>query len=336
MVGSHLIAYLCESGFDVTGFVRNLDKVPNPVRMLERLGNLHWRTGDLTDAASLSAALADQDVVIHAAGAVDPHGRRKDIFDANVQGTANLLVAATVSGVKQFIHISSLSVITDMNDSFGLNEEAPLRLCGEAYADSKVEAEKLLAEQIGAGGTEITILRPGFIYGPRERAWMPRLVDNLAAGKVLLIDGGQKETNVIYIGNLCRAAEACLLNAVSFGRTYNLTDGERVTKKRLFDTICDGLSLPRPKKSVPRAAARLVCEGVSILAPLLSAEKRDELSRFSRAAFRLAAVNQSFDITRAERELGYVDRVSFADGMAHTLRWFSAARQAPAVVGTRV
>lgn len=320
MVGSNLAAHLAEKGFDVTGLTRRLPECP---RNSGGSGaTIRYCVGNLENVELLAEHMSGHEVVVHAAGSVNPYGDRKEIFATNVAGTSNALAAAIQAGAKQFVHVSSLSVITDMNDSVALAEDAPLRHCGEAYADSKVEAEKVVTTEMGKGRILVTVVRPGFIYGPGERAWMPRLIANLSRGKVLLIDGGERQTNVIYIGNLCRAIESSLLNKAAYDRVYNLTDGEYVSKKQLFYTICEHLGYQPPTRSVPRPVVRLVCEAVSAIAPALPATAQENLSRFSRAAFRLAGVNQGFDISRAEQELAYVNRVPFAEGMKNTLAYF--------------
>lgn len=325
MVGCELVSHLIERGYRVTALVRptsNRDRLAG----MQSEGRLVLVDGDISDGQGLSALMVGHDVVVHAAGTVDPYGCRQEIFSINVDGTRTALRSAAAAGVKQFIQVSSLSVITDQNDSFNLTEEAPHRYSGEAYADSKVEAEKLLIQQFEFGRIAITIVRPGFIYGPGERAWMPRLINSLTSRKVFLIDGGQRETNLIYSRNLCRAIEAAFLNPAAYGQIYNLTDGERVTKKQLFDFICSRLSLPPVTKVVPRPAARFFCELVSTLAPMLPVVTQRKLARFSRAAFRLAGVNQGFSIAKAERELGYVDRIPFSQGMTRTLEYFQSTK----------
>jgi len=328
LVGSHLLSYLVERGYPVTAIVRQTSNVEQ-LKRIAGPGKLMLAVAELGDPSAIAAALSEgggaADVVVHAAGAVDPYGRRPEIFAINVGGTRSVLEASIDLGVKQFIQISSLSVITGQDDQFDVTEEAQLRYCGESYADSKVDAERLVMAEAGRGRIEVTALRPGFIYGPGERAWMPRLISSLTAGKAMLIDGGNRATNVIYVENLCRAAEAALLNPRAFGRVYNLTDGQRVTKKMLFDAICDGLAVARVTRKVPQAVARLVCEVVSSFAPLLPVSTQRELSRYSRAAFRLAGVNQGFSIARAELELGYTDRIPFEQGMTRTLACFGGA-----------
>lgn len=321
MVGFHLVEHLTDRGLQVTAMVRAASDTQE-LRTIRGAERLRLVVAELGDTREIARLMSGHDVVVHAAGVVDPHGRRAEVLAVNVQGTRSVLEAAAEAGVRQFVQISSLSVITNQSDRFGATEETPLNYCGEAYADSKVDAEKLVMCESGRGRIQVTALRPGFIYGPKERAWMPRLISSLSSGKVMLIDGGRRETNVIYIGNLVRAIESALLNSRAFGQVYNLTDGERVTKKQLFDAICRGLALPPVTRSIPRPVARVICETVSAISPFLPDRARRNLSRFSRAAFRLAAVNQGFDITKAERDLNYTDRIPFEEGMRRTLDWF--------------
>jgi nucleoside-diphosphate-sugar epimerase len=282
---------------------------------------------DLDSVESLSAQFAGVDVVVHAAGFVDTLGKRQEIFKVNVQGTANVLKAAQVAGVKQVILISSLSVITGQGDQFDVNESAPLRLCGEAYADSKVEAEKLALEYMRScketgAHLNVTILRPGFIYGPYERAWLPRLINSLREGKAMLIDGGLRQTNVVYVGNLAKAVALCLMNPRAFNETFNITDAQVVTKKELFDTVAGGLGLKPARRSIPRWLFRLVSDAVCAIAPRLSPARQKALSRFSKGAFRLAAVNQGFSVKKAQNVLNYNDLMPFSQAMAITLEYF--------------
>lgn len=320
LVGYHAVKHLLSKGFTVKALTRSSSNTAD----LKSLANnqLTIVQAELDDKSQLSNYLSDVDVVVHAAGFVDPLGKREDIYKVNVDGTKGILEAAKVAKVKQFIHISSLSVITGQGDQYGLSEKAELKYCGEPYADSKVDAEKLVASQ--NGDISVTVLRPGFIYGPKEKAWLPRLINSIAQGKAMLIDGGLKETNVIYVGNLSQAIELAILNKQSYGQVYNLTDGEKVSKKELFDAIADELNLPRVTRTIPSAVARTACEVVSTIAPILPLSARKGLSRYSRAAFRLAGVNQGFDIGKAERELNYTKRIPFKEGMKQTLAEFGS------------
>jgi nucleoside-diphosphate-sugar epimerase len=146
----------------------------------------------------------------------------------------------------------------------------------------------------------------------------------------MLIDGGIKQTNVIYVDNFVTAIQLAMLNPKADKQVFNLTDGETVTKKELFDAICDGMGYPRIEREVPGWLAKAACETVSSIAPLLPVESRKNLSRFSRAAFRLAGVNQGFDISKAESVLGYTQRIPFGEGMRITVEYFKNQKQGAA------
>ena len=102
--------------------------------------------------------------------------------------------AAINAGVKHFIHISSLSVITGDQDQFKVNEEQVPIYSRELYANSKIEAEKVALAHAADGHINVTILRPGFIYGPGERTWMPKLIQAMKKGRALLVGNTDKET----------------------------------------------------------------------------------------------------------------------------------------------
>jgi nucleoside-diphosphate-sugar epimerase len=316
MVGSFLVNYL-QNDYEIKALVRQ----SSDLKSISEARSQIWRV-DFNDEAQLKHALDFVDVVIHAAGFVNPHASRQEIYAVNVDTTKRLLQASVAAGVKQFIHISSLSVLTGQEDQFNVDESAPTRYCGEAYADSKVDAEKLVEGYSNKIAT--TILRPGFIYGPGERAWLSKLIASLQQGNVMLVDGGSKETNVIYVGNLAKAVKASILNDTAYGQAYNLTDGQNISKKMLFDTICSELKLPRVKKRVPGFLAKGMCETVSLFYPVLPARLQNKLGRFSRAAYRLVGVNQGFSIDKAVRDLNYAQRVDFKEAMSSTLKHFGA------------
>ena len=66
--------------------------------------------GDVADPATVAAAVAGQDAVVHLAAKVDVTGRWAEYVRANVEGTRTLLAAARHARVGRFVHVSSPSV----------------------------------------------------------------------------------------------------------------------------------------------------------------------------------------------------------------------------------
>lgn len=331
LVGSDLVSYLSEpknvgakdSGVKVRAIARRADAIAGR-------GDLEVACADVLDKAALEAAFVGLDVVVHAAGFVDPLAEKQKIFAVNLKGTENAFQAARACGVRQFIHISSLSVITGQHDQFDLDEQAPLCLCGEAYADSKVESEKYLQELM-RGGLPITILRPGFIYGEGERAWLKRVMQSVSKGQAILVDGGARSTNVVYVRNLSSLIKVCLLNEAAYDQIFNVTDPEFVSKKMLFDTVADALGVPRIKKNLPRAVVKSLFEimgTIGSISGIFNEKSKAQFARFSPGAYRLIAVNQGFSIEKARKVLGYpfADCVGFSQAMQETIGRISQAK----------
>src|SRR4030095_10761303 len=145
MVGYHVVKHLSARGWQVTALVRAASNTAGLSALVASIGagagQVDIAAAELTDRSALVAAMAGAQAVVHAAGSVDPFGRREEIMAVNVDGTRSCLEAAVEAGVRHFVQISSLSVITGQGDQFGLAADAPLRYCGESYAASTVDAE---------------------------------------------------------------------------------------------------------------------------------------------------------------------------------------------------
>lgn len=331
LVGFHLVKLLGDQGHRVVAMVRTSS---NSAPLFDYLaaGNADITvvTSDLAEQPRLVSYMRGCDVVVHTAACIDPHGDPNSLQTINVEGTRSVLKAAIAAGVNQFIHISSLSVIMGEVDCYGITEKEPLRQCREAYANSKVAAERLVMDPRVTKLIHVTALRPGFIYGPNEKTWLPKLIYNMRAGTAMLVGDGTKETNLIYVENLCRAIALTINKPVAFGQVYNLTDGELVTKRQLFDVICDQLEIPHVKLAISMPMARMLVNMSTAIARIAPPKLKGRLALFSRPALRLVGLNQGFDISKAERDLGYTDRIPFAEGMSKTLRSYSTATKSGA------
>lgn len=318
LVGAHLVEQLLLTGFDVSGLVRPSSQISRLLELQAKFSNLQIITAELHEQHKLAEAMAGSAVVIHTAASIAPMASLEELSVVNVEGTRSVAQAAITAGVTQMIHISSLSVIMGATHIYDASENVPYMESREAYANSKIAAEQLvLAKEISAQ-IQVTVLRPGFIYGANERAWMPRVIAMLKGRRAMLVGNGDKDTNVIYVGNLCKAIMSAILREQAFGQIYNLTDGQKISKRKLFDTIADELGLPRVAIYIPEWLAHVFVDSACIIAPISPAPLKNILCQYSRPALRLAGYNQGFNISKAERELNYVDRIPFEEGMART------------------
>ena len=115
----------------------------------------------------------------------------------------------------------------------------------DGYTQTKVESEQLALQYHRQHGVPVVVLRPGFVYGPRDRTVLPRLIENLRKGLVRYPGAkGRRALNTIFIGNLVQAIFLALENDAAVGNIYNLTDGEAVSKRRFIEYVADAMALP--------------------------------------------------------------------------------------------
>jgi nucleoside-diphosphate-sugar epimerase len=171
----------------------------------------------------------------------------------------------------------------------------------------------------------VVVLRPGFVYGPRDRTVLPRLIESLRTQVLRYVGGGRRALNTIYVGNLVDAVLLAVDKPQAVGQIYNLTDGEFVSKKQFIDKIAKALDLPVPKSTpVPVWLARIMAWTMESRARRKGAAKPPRLTQ---ARIKFLALNLDFSIERAKRELGYQPRVPFDKAMDETMAWYKQKAQ---------
>ncbi len=313
-VGGHVAEACSQHGHKVSTIARPA----SDTAFIERLGVTVHR-GDLTDRAALSRALEGVEVVVHCAAKVGDWGPVEDYRAVNVEGLRGLLDACKDRPLARFVHLSSLGVYAARHH-FGTDESEPLPAQHmDGYTQTKVESEALALRYYREHRVPVVVLRPGFIYGPRDRTVLPRLVESLRQGQMRYIARGKYALNTIYIDNLVEAVFLAVDHPQAVGQVYNLTDGELVTKKEFIDAIADGAGLPRPTRSVPLWLARLVARVMERRARRRGAQRAPRLTQ---ARLKFLGLNLGFNIDKAKRELGYQPKVPFAQAIKQTMAWY--------------
>src|SRR5262249_21034718 len=130
--------------------------------------------GDVTDRASLARAAEGIDTVFHCAAYVTDWGPWNKFQAVTVDGTANLLAAAVSADVSRFLHVSTATVYDDRfcRRARIISENGPQGDCGDRaygnYSKAKVLAERLVWQSHTEGNIVATVIRPAWVYGPRD------------------------------------------------------------------------------------------------------------------------------------------------------------------------
>jgi nucleoside-diphosphate-sugar epimerase len=321
-VGGHLAESCLTRGWRVRALIRPASDASR----LQALG-VDIRRGDLADPAAVTSAAGGVEFIFHCAARVGDWGSLDEYRAVNVHPLRTLLEASRTSQLKRFVLLSSLGVYPAQHHH-GTTEDEPLPDSHvDSYTTTKVEAERLALDYHQRHFIPLTILRPGFIYGPRDRTLLPRLIENLRLRRVRYIGSGSLAMNCIYVKNLVEAFFLAVDYPKGDGQAYNLTDGERVTKRRFVEAVCDGLDLSRPSAiPVPFWVARLVTWWLESRARKRGAT---EAPRLTQARLKFLGLNLDFSIEKARNELGFRPQFNFNEGMTQTLGWFRENREAP-------
>ncbi len=319
LVGSQVVEDALSRGYKVRALVRSVSTSDESVLPIHP--NVEKITGDLMDIAPWRQALRGVDAVVHAGAMVGDSGKEGDYFAINVTATVELARAARVAeSVRRIILVSSLGVYHG-RDHFGSDESVEINREGlDAYTRSKAESEvRFLGETKSLGITSAAI-RPGFIYGARDRTVVPRLLPRLANGTIIYFGGGERKTNCIYVRNLSYGIFLALQadeNKIN-GLAFNLTDDPTATKREFLEALAREADLPLPRASIPRPVALTLAE-ISEFAARLGLVSQPPVSK---AAFKFLGLNLDYSIQRAKTVLGYNPPFTFAEGIKETVDWF--------------
>jgi nucleoside-diphosphate-sugar epimerase len=310
--GGQLARMLRRRGQDVRVLVRP----PSAARaaVLERDG-IEIAIGDLGDSSSLARASKGVDVVYHVAATYRDAGQPASAYAAvNVEGTRNLMAAASAAGVRRVVHCSTAGVHGHVEHP-PANEDAPLAP-GDQYQRTKLEGEQLARRFGEERRLEVVIARPVGIYGPGDTRFA-KMFRGIARGTFPMLGSGRVFYHLTHVDDVVEGLRLCADTPAAAGRTYLIAGAQYTTLAELIDRIALVLHVRPPRIHMPvwpvwlaGAICEAVCVPLRIEPPLY--RRRVDFFRKSRA----------FDISRARRELGFAPRVDLATGLTQTADWY--------------
>ena len=205
-IGTHLIKTLQQATWvHPTGASRT--------RKGEQSNDVDWIPLDTRDGAAVARALEGFDTVVNCVA-----GDRTSI----AQGARDLAAAATASGCRRIIHMSTMSVY---GAAEGLvTEDLSLDRPTGWYGEAKREAEMHMQEFSQKGG-EVVVLRPGCVFGPGSELWVGRTGRWLKAGRLGDLGvAGDGWSNLVHVDDVCHAVVSALTLEVMHGNipVFNL------------------------------------------------------------------------------------------------------------------
>src|SRR6185295_6704019 len=172
-LGRHVVGALLARGVDVRAMVR-------PAARLDALGwpsSVEVFRADLRTSRDLARAFEGVDVLIHLAAVVS--GGEDAQFAGTVAGTERLLEAMAGGACRRLVLCSSFSVYDYSSTRGTLDEGSPLHQPPDVYTRDGYTISKWWQERVARSfaekhGWDLTVLRPGFIWG-RDHGYLAAL-----------------------------------------------------------------------------------------------------------------------------------------------------------------
>ena len=314
LVGSHVVEEALRRGHTVRALVRKssdtrwLDE--RPVEKVE---------GDLEEFGALRRGVAGADWVFNCAAKVGDWGNLEEFRRLNVGALGLLLDAAVEARVERFVHVSSLGVY-EGRDHFGTDESTPPTAEAlDGYTRSKVEAEALALRVYQEQGLPVTVVRPGFIYGERDRTVLPKLVHSLRTKRFAYFGSGEQALNCIYVKNLVQALFLAAESDQSVGEVFNVTDGPRVSKRQFIGRVAELAGLRAPTRRIPLWLARMLA---NLMERQAIRKKSTSPPLVNKARYKFLGLNLDYSIEKAKQKLGYVPPYTTEAGLVAAMADF--------------
>jgi nucleoside-diphosphate-sugar epimerase len=202
-IGSYVAVALDRAGYEVRLLARDPGKVP---RVFEPHGAVMADVvrGDITDRASVDAALEGCDAVVHAAAVVSVSRRgAEEVLATNAAGTRNVVGGAVDRGLDPVVYTSSVSALFSAQRP-RVTPESPVASPSTPYGRSKAEAERYV-QDLQASGAPVAVLYPGGVMGPLDPNVGPGLhglITNYRSGTPIIRTGGWALVDVRDVADL--------------------------------------------------------------------------------------------------------------------------------------
>lgn len=276
--------------------------------------------GDLRDRASLERALKGCTHLYHVAADYRLWVRRpQELYDSNVEGSRNIVLAAAEAGVVRTVYTSSVAVLGLHKDGSPASEASPVvegDMIGP-YKHSKFLAERAVKELIDAQKLPVVIVNPSTPVGPRDIKPTPtgRLIVEAARGRMpAYVDTG---LNLVHVDD-CAAGHLLAMDKGAVGERYIL-GGEDMSLRDILSAIAVIVGRRPPLFRIPHNAVypvALLAEGKARLFG-----GREPMT--TRDSIRMSKKKMFFSSAKAQAALGYRPRLAI-EGLRDAVAWFKA------------
>jgi len=301
--------------------VRVLARSPAKAEPLAKMG-AEIVLGDINDQPAVSRAADGAQVVYHLAGPLLVPGIPAEEYGrTHVTGTKLLLDCCEQQpGLERIVHCSTTGVLGVTGDRPAAEES--LFRPTNAYEWAKAAAEAAVRARWGPGFPTV-IVRPGLVYGPGDIHLLP-FFQSILRHRFRPIGRREAWLHPIYIDDMTEALVRCGRRRAAIGECFHIAGRKPVAISDLARQIAEAEGTRLPPGRIPVAAAW----AVAALGDRLPATMRQRLP-LTRSRFEFLTHSRMYDVSKAERLLGFAAPTDLPTGLARTVAWYRQSGYLP-------
>jgi dihydroflavonol-4-reductase len=297
-VGNVLVKELYDLGHQVTSLLLPNDKFQDVIEPYTKIV-----FGNILDYELLKNTIKNYDVVYHLAGIVEiGSGKKKKIYNINVNGTKNILKVCQENKIKRLVYTSSVHAFEELPKGQVMVEplEFNYKKVKGNYAKTKAIASDLILKQEDKN-LEVVIVCPSGVIGPCDYQLSNTgqlFVDFLLKRLTAYIKGSYNFVDV-------RDLASGIISASIKGKdkeVYLLT-GSNISVKELLDMISEITGM----KKIKTKLARWFILSMSYFAELYY-RMRQQKPLFTHYSIKVLGSNHQFSNQKAMEKLDYTTR----------------------------
>ncbi len=252
-IGSNLVEYLIENGYDVIAFDRyntysNYGNLENSKYFKE----IEFILGDIRDFDSVFKSIKKCNICLHLAALIGiPYSyiSPQAYIRTNIDGTYNVIESAKQLELEQ-------TIVTSTSEVYGTAQQIPInedhRIFSQSpYAASKSSADNLALSYYNSFDTPIKVIRPFNTFGPRQsaRAIIPTLVSQyLNSFNEIKIGNTNVKRDFTYVNDICDAYLKSINCDQLFGEIFNVGNNKSIDINELINLISSKLKIKKEIK----------------------------------------------------------------------------------------
>lgn len=313
-LGSRITNDILSQGHKVKALIRKTsDK-----SLLQASSDIEFVEGDIMDEMSLETTPDGCDAAVHCAAGLHFVPRTQEDIErydnVNVGGTKRVLETCIKAGVKHFVHMGS---IASMGDFYNIERDETFPCTPESYyGRSKLKSEEMALSYHGKG-TEVTVLRPGVIYGAADRGTILKMIRYIHNGKFHFIGNGKNYKSIVSVGNVSAATIKVLLNPAAYGETFIVVDKEKLTIREIANTMADKLGVKVSPIRIPLTvgyALGFTCDILGKFIPVPLPFTLQNVKNFTHSA--------TYSIRKIQEKIGFDPPEKFHDAIDDEINWY--------------